>query len=80
MKRILKGSVIKISGLKTIKVRVLQNKIHKKYHKVIAHKRSYLVHDPLSRHVVGDAVQIIECRPISKLKSFIIRETKRNDS
>lgn len=80
MKRILKGSVVKLSGEKTVRVLVCKNRIHKKYHKVIALRRYYLVHDAKGACVLGDNVSISECRPISKLKSFIIININRNDS
>jgi small subunit ribosomal protein S17 len=64
------GKVVKISGEKTVSVEVVRSLRHKLYKKVIKRSVRYLVHDEDSRAVVGDVVEIMSCRPISKLKTW----------
>ncbi len=66
----LRGTVIKISGEKTIKVEVLHAYTHEVYGKIVRSKKAYLVHDEQKRALVGDEVIIASCRPISKRKRF----------
>ncbi|MBT3198507.1 MAG: 30S ribosomal protein S17 [Phycisphaerales bacterium] len=64
------GRVGKISGNKTIRVDVDNLTKHPLYHKYV-HKRTRLaVHDPENTAVVGDTVEIVPCRPISKNKTW----------
>ena len=69
-KRILQGVVVSNSGDKTIVVRVERRVRHPLYKKIIRRSKKYHAHDPENVHSVGDIVQIQECRPVSKLKSW----------
>jgi small subunit ribosomal protein S17 len=73
-KRIIKGVVIKKSGDKTINVLVERRIMHPKYHKIVKKFKKYLVHDENNEARVGDVVTAIEHRPISKRKSFVLKE------
>ncbi|AOP70245.1 30S ribosomal protein S17 [bacterium AB1] len=68
--KILSGNVVKISGNKTVKVVVNRYRRHPKYQKIVKITKKYLVHDEYSVCSVGNNVQIILCRPISKNKTF----------
>jgi small subunit ribosomal protein S17 len=70
------GKVVKVSGEKTISVEVVRSLRHKLYEKVVKRSVRYLVHDDQSRAVVGDVVEIMSCRPISKLKTWRLLEVK----
>jgi len=73
------GRVTKISGNKTIRVDVDNLTKHPLYHKYI-HKRTRLaVHDPENTAVVGDLVEIVPCRPISKNKTWRLVRIIRHD-
>jgi small subunit ribosomal protein S17 len=73
------GRVGKISGNKTIRVDVDSLTKHPLYHKYV-HKRTRLaVHDPESIAVVGDLVEIVPCRPISKNKTWRLVRIIRHD-
>lgn len=64
------GRVGKISGNKTIRVDVDNLTKHPLYQKYV-HKRTRLaVHDHENTAVVGDTVEIVPCRPISKNKTW----------
>lgn len=68
--RTLVGKVISISGDKSVRV-VLDYKIkHPKYGKFIKRSIKVAVHDPHNQSRVGDLVEIQECRPFSKSKSW----------
>ena len=55
---------------KTIKVRIDRSMKHPKYGKYLKRKSILHVHDEKNEAKAGDWVEIVECRPISKLKSW----------
>ena len=76
-KRILKGKVVKNKCEKTIIVDVESTYMHKKYKKILKKNKKYAVHDENNVSKIGDRVQIIESRPISKTKRFILFDEKK---
>ena len=76
-KRILKGKVIKNKGEKTIIVDVESTYMHKKYKKFLKKNKKFAVHDENNVTKIGDRVQIIESRPISKTKRFVLFDEKK---
>jgi len=76
-KRILKGKVIKNKSEKTIIVDVESTYMHKKYKKFLRKNKKYAVHDEENVSKIGDVVQIIESRPISKTKKFVLFNEKK---
>lgn len=80
MNKILKGKVESVRG-ETVKVSVKRVIRHKKYFKELRVRKNYLVHNKTKGVEVGDIVEIIETRPISKLKSFRINKLiEKHDS
>ncbi len=73
-KRVIQGKVVKKSGDKTISLLVERKMMHPRYHKIVKRFKKYLVHDEKNQANVGDIVTAIECRPISKRKSFRLKE------
>ncbi|MEP7103712.1 MAG: 30S ribosomal protein S17 [Candidatus Dojkabacteria bacterium] len=75
-KRIIKGlegKVVKLTGDQTIKVRVERKYPHKKYGKIIKEHKNYLVHNPDNTEVkLGQKVNIVPTKPISKTKSWLL--------
>lgn len=66
----LTGMVISNSGDKSVKV-VIDFKVkHPKYGKYIKRRTKIGVHDEHNQSGVGDVVEIAECRPRSKTKSW----------
>jgi small subunit ribosomal protein S17 len=55
---------------KTRRVDVARLTKHEKYGKYIRRKTVCYVHDEENKSVEGDRVEIMECRPISKLKRW----------
>ena len=76
-KRILKGKVIRNKSEKTIIVDVESTYMHKKYKKFLRKNKKYAVHDETNSSKIGEVVQIIESKPISKTKKFILFDEKK---
>ena len=74
-RRRLQGIIVSDKGDKTIIVKVERRVMHSKYGKVITKAKRYAAHDPYNKFKEGDSVRIIECRPISKTKTWIVEET-----
>jgi small subunit ribosomal protein S17 len=66
------GFVTSRSGDKSIKVTIPYKKPHPLYHKVINRKTVVHVHDEKNETKVGDKVEIMETRPLSRLKRWRI--------
>ena len=75
-KRILSGTVISSNSNKTIVVKVTRRVKHKLYKKIISLSKNYHVHDEDNEFKSGDIVNIIESKPISKLKKWIVFNNK----
>ncbi len=72
-KREIQGIVVSIAGSKTATVVVERRVMHPRYHKTVKRFKKYMIHDETSQLKVGDEVIAIECRPISKSKSFRLK-------
>ncbi|MBF87978.1 MAG: 30S ribosomal protein S17 [Pelagibacterales bacterium] len=76
-KRVLKGTVISSKSNKTIVVNVERRVRHPLYKKTITLSDKFHAHDENNNYKDGDKVSIIECKPISKKKSWVvIKETE----
>ncbi len=71
--REIQGEVVKISGDKTASMLVERRVMHPRYHKVVKRFKKYLIHDENNVLKVGDKVIAVECRPLSKTKSFRLK-------
>lgn len=71
-KRILQGTVESAKNEKTVSVRVERRFRHPLYKRTVRKSTKYAVHDKNGQCKVGDQVKIQECRPISKIKSWVI--------
>ena len=69
-KRILKGKVVSSKSNKTIVVAVVRKFQHPFFGKVISRTKKYHAHDEKNKFKEGDNVQITECAPISKKKTW----------
>lgn len=68
------GTVVKKSGDKTIKVEVREYRRHEKYQKLFPVTKRFLVHDEKNEKVEGDGVTIVQSRPVSKRKSWVVAQ------
>ena len=69
-KRILKGKITSAKNNKTIVVEVVRKFRHPFYGKVISRSKKYHAHDENNKFKEGDNVEISECKPISKKKTW----------
>lgn len=72
-KREIQGVIVQKSGDKTVSVLVERKVVHPRYHKIVKRFKKYLIHDETNKAKVGDTVVAVECRPISKRKSFRLK-------
>jgi len=72
-KREIQGLVVTKSGDKTASVLVTRSVMHPKYHKTVKRFKKYLIHDEKNELNVGDSVIALECRPLSKSKSYRLK-------
>jgi small subunit ribosomal protein S17 len=68
--RVLSGVVVGDKMMKTITVSVTRFVKHPLYGKFYKISKKYKVHDEENKYKVGDEVEIVETRPISKDKKF----------
>ena len=71
-KRILQGPVIRDGNDKTIVVNVDSRVRHPLYKKTITRSNKFHAHDEGNVCKIGDKVRIIECKPISKKKTWTV--------
>ncbi len=69
-KKTLKGTVVSDAMDKTVVVEVGRFVKHPKYKKFYTINKKYHAHDEENRYKIGNEVEIIETKPISKKKSF----------
>jgi small subunit ribosomal protein S17 len=65
-----KGIVVSDKMAKTVVVSVESLKTHAKYKKKYKSTKKYKAHDEEGKYKVGDAIEIIPCRPMSKDKRY----------
>ena len=73
-KRILQGTVLSDKQDKTITVLVERKFRHPVLKKVIKRSKKYRAHDADNKFNIGDKVKIMESKPISKLKRWVVIE------
>lgn len=71
------GKVVSAKMTKTIVVEVTRRVAHPLYKRIVTKRKKFYAHDEKSQANVGDVVRIIECRPISKLKRWDLKEVIR---
>jgi small subunit ribosomal protein S17 len=71
------GSVVSARMAKTIVVEVTRRVPHPMYKRIVSKRKKFYAHDEQSEAKVGDVVRIIECRPLSKLKRWQLKEILR---
>jgi small subunit ribosomal protein S17 len=72
------GIVVSDAMDKTVVIRVESLVMHKLYHRFVQRARKFTAHDETNVCKVGDKVQIMECRPLSRSKRFrVVRVIER---
>lgn len=78
-RRVLQGVVSSAKMDKTITVQVERRFAHSKYGKFVRTHKKYHAHDETSEASVGDVVEIVSTRPLSKLKRWrLVRIVEAN--
>jgi len=73
-RRTLQGMVMSNKMDKTIVVQVERIIMHTTYKKYIRSRKKYMAHDPQNQCGIGDKVVIVESRPLSRRKRWVLRE------
>ncbi len=73
-RRVMVGEVVSDKMDKTVVVRVDRTRRHPLYGKVIRVSKRYKAHDEENRCRVGDVVRIMESRPLSREKRWVVIE------
>ena len=73
-KKILKGIVTSSKSNKTIVVEVTRRFKNPFYEKIIKRSKKYHAHDENNKYKEGQQVSIIECKPISKKKTWQVMD------
>ncbi len=71
-RKVQKGTVISNKMDKTVVVRIDKTMRHPKYEKVISRSKKFYAHDEGNALNVGDTVTIMEIRPLSKKKRWLV--------
>ncbi len=72
-RRILQGVVVSDKCDKTVLVKVEERVMHPIYKKYVKLHKKYAAHDESNSFKIGDIVKIIESKPISKTKKWVIQ-------
>ena len=70
------GVVVSDKMDKTVVVKIDRLKMHSKYKKKYKVSKKYKAHDAENKFKIGDKVMIIETKPISKDKKWIVKEAE----
>lgn len=73
-RKTLVGRVLSNKMDKTIVVNVTRTRRHALYGKVVKLNKKYKAHDENNDAAIGDTVKIIESRPLSKEKRWVMTE------
>jgi small subunit ribosomal protein S17 len=71
------GEVVSTRMAKTIVVEVTRRVPHPVYKRIVNKRKKFYAHDEQQTAKVGDVVRIIECRPLSRLKRWQLRDVLR---
>ena len=73
-RRRLEGYVVSDKMEKTVVVRVDRKVRHRRYGKVMVRTKKYKAHDAENACRIGDTVRIVESRPLSREKRWVVDE------
>ena len=73
-RKVVTGTVVSISGDKSITVKIDYRKRHPKYGKMMTISKKLHAHDEKNECGVGDLVTVMETRPLSKTKRWRLVE------
>jgi len=68
------GKVVSAKNDKTITVLVTNTKMVSKYNKRVKSSKKFTAHDEENLAKEGDTVRIVGCKPMSKMKRYVLAE------
>jgi small subunit ribosomal protein S17 len=74
VKKVITGTVVSDAMEKTVAVQVTRRYKHLLYKKMVTARKKYLAHDEKNEYKVGDIVRIQECAPMSRRKTWFVKE------
>jgi small subunit ribosomal protein S17 len=74
------GEVVSTKMQKTIVVQVTRRVPHPLYKRIVTKRKKFYAHDEENTARIGDVVRIVECRPMSKLKRWMLGEVIRRSA
>jgi small subunit ribosomal protein S17 len=78
-RRVLHGIVVNAKSDKTVMVRVEKRVMHPIYKKYVRSHKNYAAHDEANKFGIGEMVKIVESRPISKTKKWIVEAIEEGE-
>ena len=72
--KVLSGKIVSTKMKDTVVVLVERFTKHPKYGKFLKRQKKFKVHDAGNKHKEGEVVEIIETKPMSKDKRFMVLE------
>jgi small subunit ribosomal protein S17 len=80
-RRVIVGTVTSTKMDKTITVTVVRRVRDRRFHKFLTNRVKYHVHDENNTGKVGDVVEIVESRPMSRTKRWrLLRTISRSEA
>jgi len=73
-KKSLTGTVVNVVGESTASVKIVRKVKHPVYGKIVSRFKNYAVHMADTKAKVGDKVLIVQSRPISKTKTWLLAD------
>lgn len=73
-KRVLEGVVTSNKADKTVVVQVERKYLHPQYRKTVRSHKKYMAHDEANACNIGDTVRIVESRPLSANKRWVLQD------
>jgi small subunit ribosomal protein S17 len=73
-RRVLVGRVLSNRMDKTVVVEVERRRRHRLYGKVIAMRKRYKAHDADNACEIGDLIEMVEARPMSREKRWVVTQ------
>lgn len=68
------GVVVSTKMDKTIVVEYVARVPHPRFKKIVKRSKKFYAHDEEGKAAIGDKVRIVETKPISKLKCWVLAE------
>ncbi len=79
-KKVIFGKVVSNKMQKTIVVKADRKVQHSQYGKYVTVSKKFKAHDEKQTAKIGDKVEIVECRPLSKDKRWALRKIIQRSS